>query len=145
MLCISAAPKQSKSKKRWCNTVVNMPLSQLFSNMLQALKSEQVFLYRTRAKFISLNINSLVFALYQTENRSKSNGKSLDFHSIPFFWKQGCIFKLACTHLQASRSGKAPQEANETDGWSTNWDKSQVTLGHWGFNISDINQDTRML
>ena len=58
-------------KERRHNTVVNMTLSELFWNLLQALNSELVYIYTKTINFFNLNMKYLVFVLYSIEYRSK--------------------------------------------------------------------------
>ena len=73
-------------KKRQCNKLVNMPLSKLFRNKLQASYSECVYIKKKTKKqptvtSISLNSEYLVFALYSL--MIGQNGFENYLHSIP--------------------------------------------------------------
>ena len=63
-------------KERWCNTGLNIQLSQLFWNVLQASNWRWANICK-KTKLISLNIKYLVFVESSIEYKLKRNCKSL--------------------------------------------------------------------
>ena len=75
--------------------MVNMPLCQLFWNMLQETNSMWVNICKIKKSFISLNIKYLVFVVYSIEYRLKRICKSyfyLRFTQRPNFIGIGVVY-----------------------------------------------------
>lgn len=67
-------------KGRWCNTVVAMPVSKLFKNVLLASNWRWVNTGKKEKKIISSKITFLVFVVYSFENYLKITIPVLCFH-----------------------------------------------------------------